>query len=169
MKKLFLLLIVLAIGFGCSKDKDDNNNNNNSALTARLVGNWEMTDLFYDASIPNPLDPFNPIDLTGPADNVFGDFNIVASPNSVNYDYGFDIENPLGVGQGFPISQAGQGTWSVLSSDTKVVFDQNGETTIYDVEVNEADLQVWSSTIPTTVPGLGITVNADIRITLIRK
>jgi hypothetical protein len=171
MRKL-LLLVVFAFSLACSKDDDNNNvpNTGNADLTARLVGNWEMTDLYYDASVPNPLNPFSPINLSGPAENVYGDFNISASPNNVDYNYGFDIESPLDPTQSFPITQVGQGTWNVTSNGTKVVVEQsNNTTTTYTVQENEINRQVWTAKVPTTVPGFNITVNADIRITLIRK
>jgi hypothetical protein len=170
--KRILLLALFALSLACSKDDDKNNNPNtgNADLSARLVGNWEMTDLIYDATVPNPLNPFSPINLSGPAENVYGDFIISASPNNVDYNYGFDIESPLDPTQSFPITQVGQGTWTVTTNGTKVVVEQsNNTTTTYTVQENAMNRQVWTARVPTTVPGIGITVNADIRITLIRK
>jgi hypothetical protein len=86
----------------------------------------------------------------------------------VIYNYSFtiaDAQLPFPV----PVNQAGEATWEVLGSDTKVYMEEDGETIIYDVVTNEATRQVWSGTLPFTIPGAGITVSADIIFTLEKR
>lgn len=166
MKRIVAIALSLLFLGACSKDKNNNNNNNTPAgLAGRLVGSWNMTALDYSTQVPNPLDPFNPIDVTGDAQDLQGTFTVTANPNVVVYNYSFNIVDadlPFPV----PVQRSGQATWDVISNDTKVVLEEGGESIIYDVVTNEATRQVWAGTLPFTIPGAGITVNSDIQFTL---
>lgn len=166
MKRIIAIALSLLFLGACSKDKNNNNNNNTPAgLAGRLVGSWNMTALDYSTQVPNPLDPFNPIDVTGDAQDLQGTFTVTANPNVVVYNYSFNIVDadlPFPV----PVQRSGQATWDVISNDTKVVLEEGGESIIYDVVTNEATRQVWAGTLPFTIPGAGITVNSDIQFTL---
>lgn len=166
MKRIVAIALSLLFLGACSKDKNNNNNNNTPAgLEGRLVGSWNMTALDYSTQVPNPLDPFNPIDVTGDAQDLQGTFTVTSNPNVVVYNYSFNIVDadlPFPV----PVQRSGQATWDVISNDTKVVLEEGGESIIYDVVTNEATRQVWAGTLPFTIPGAGITVNSDIQFTL---
>lgn len=166
MKRIVAIALFLLFLGACSKDKNNNNNNNTPAgLEGRLVGSWNMTALDYSTQVPNPLDPFNPIDVTGDAQDLQGTFTVTSNPNVVVYNYSFNIVDadlPFPV----PVQRSGQATWDVISNDTKVVLEEGGESIIYDVVTNEATRQVWAGTLPFTIPGAGITVNSDIQFTL---
>lgn len=169
MKKILAIAMSLLFLGACSKDKNNNNNNNGpTGLTGRLVGTWNMTALDYSTQVPNPLNPLSPIDLTGDAQDLEGTFTVTANPNVVVYNYSFNIVDadlPFPI----PVQRSGQATWDVISNDTKVVLEENGESTIYDVITNEAARQIWAGTLPFTIPGVGITVDSDIQFTLERQ
>lgn len=167
MKKLLAILVISAAAFGCSDDNDNNNNNGPTGLAKRMVGTWDMTELSYSTQIPNPLDPFNPIDATGDAQNVDGVFSVRYNPDqTVVYNYSFtivDSDIPVPV----PVSRSGEAEWEVIGGNTKVVMEEDGETIIYDVITNEPNRQVWSGTVPTEFQGFSF--DSDIVFTLEKR
>ena len=170
MKKLLIFSLALLSLWSCKKD--ENNTPTNTlppGLTGRLIGDWELTGVYCKTSIPNPLNPLQPINVEGDATAVSGDFVVSYNPNKVVYNYSFSISGGPVPGS-FPVNQDGEATWSVISNDTKVLLEEaDMDPVIYDVTTNEANLQVWETELPFTIPGVGITVTADIKLTLERK
>lgn len=166
MKKWIPILVLGLATMACSDDDEDNGP---GGLTGRMIGTWDMTSLTYATSIPNPLDPFNPIVVSGSAAGVQGEFNVRYSPaQNLDYDYEFIIDDddllfPI------PINQTGQADWQVLANNTKVMLIEDQETVIYDVLINEQNRQVWSGVIPFTISALSISVDTDIQFTLERR
>jgi hypothetical protein len=165
-----VLILALSVALGCKKDDSDNTPAPQN-LTARLVGEWTMTELFYNTSIPNPAMPGTVIPVQGQAQNVSGDFSVSGNPQEVDYTLAFDVTLPPPLTLAIPISIARAGTWIVTSNDTRVIVEDavSGELIIYDVLENEANRQVWSSEVPFEIPGTGITLTSEIEFTLIRQ
>lgn len=168
MKKFIALFFVLAfVAVGCS---DDNNNNNQgpTGLTKRLIGTWDMTELSYSTQIILPFNPLDPIDVSGNAENVDGTFFVSNRPKDVDYFYSFDIVDSL-LPIPVPVQANGAGSWEVIANDTKVLLEEEGESIIYDVIIDEPTRQVWAGTIPFTPPGGGPSIDSDIQFTLIKR
>ncbi len=165
-----LFLVAIAAAVACKKE-DSTNDTAPVGLSTRLVGEWTMTELFYDTEIPNPAVPGTSIPLQGQAQNVSGDFSVSGNPQEVDYTLGFDVTLPPPLSMGIPINIARSGTWIVTSNDTRVIVEDavSGELIIYEVLENEPNRQVWSSEVPFEIPGTGLTLSSDIEFTLVRK
>ncbi len=168
MRKYMLFALAGLAFMACNKD-DDNNNNNNPQPTPptyeqRLEGEWQLDRVLYEASIPNPLDPFNPIDVSGEGTNVLGSHEITLNPNAIEYTYSFTAEADLGTGTPtpIPVQQSGMGEWVLNSSEDRIFITEDGETTTWEVVLNEENKQVYKAQITQAVGVLSIVVDTEL-------
>ncbi|MEQ9262987.1 MAG: lipocalin family protein [Owenweeksia sp.] len=171
MKKIWIIAFLGLSLVACKKDKSSSTQTNTPlSYEDKLVGSWDLTAIYYETEIPD-FGGGAPIPVEDNGTNVSGEFNIIKDPNQVSYDYSFtaSIPNPL-TGGSFdaPVSQQASGTWTVASDNSAIYLKSGEETTTFKVMKNEADLQVFQTVIPYSVPILG-TVEVTALITLTRQ
>lgn len=134
-----------------------------------------MVAVSYDTEIPNFLNPGSPaIVVAGDGKDVSGRFELTRNPNEIDYNLNFMAEaDILGTGMPveLPVNFASSGTWTTTSDGSKlIVTDEDGEEILFNVEVNEQDKQVFSSTLSQSGSdfGLPITLEIDILLTFER-
>ena len=174
MKKIVFLLCALTLSIAsCKKEKKD------AASTPqtyedRVAGNWDLVAVSYETEIPDLSGSGGgPISIAGEGKDVSGTFILTKNPNEINYILSFNAElDPLNTGNPveFPVNFASSGVWTTTSDASKlIVTDDNGEEILFNVEVNEQNKQVFSSTLSQSINvGIPITLEVDIVLTFER-
>lgn len=167
MKKFLTLAVAALVGLAsCSKDDPAPAPAAPDTLDNRLVGTWDLTSVTYSGTAPNPLNPTQSIPFSGTGTNTNGGFTFSKNPNEMDFDFGFTA-SANGMGS-FPISRSGSGTWTTTSDGSRVILTPTGEDDmLFDVILNQKNKQVWSGTLPYTLPApLSITILVDAEFTL---
>lgn len=155
MKKFFLFSLIALSFISCRKETEDETEAPNAnTFDNRIVGTWTLTGVDYDTELPSIIPGQPPTQLAGSATNVVGNFVIASNPNTISYDYTFDVAI-TGIGS-IPISTQESGTWT-LSSDETVIFLQldNGETSQLKILEDTDSKQVYETTVVEQAPVVG--------------
>lgn len=158
MKKLILFTLVALSILSCRKKIDDTDSSttttNPNTFEGRIVGTWNLTEVDYDTELPSIIPGQPPTQLSGSAENVTGTFTIGVDPNTISYDYSFDV-SISGIGS-IPINTQEGGTWT-LSSDETFIFIQleNGETSQMKILEDTDSRQVYETTVVEEAPVVG--------------
>ncbi len=156
MKKIFLFSFIALCLISCRKKSEDDGgtSSNPNTFENRIVGTWTLTGIDYDTELPSIIPGQPPTQLAGSAENVTGTFNINSNPNTISYDYSFDVAiNGIG---SIPINTQESGTWT-LSSDETIIFLQldNGETSQLKILEDSESKQVYETTVVEEAPVVG--------------
>lgn len=154
MKKLILFSLIISSLMACRKDDDDDDSSSGNTFANRIVGTWDLTDVDYDFELPSIIPGTPATQITGSATNVTGSFVIAADPNTISYDYTFDVSlNGIGT---VPVNTQESGTWT-LSNDETVIFLQlsDGSTSQLEILQDTKTIQKYNTTITETAPVVG--------------
>lgn len=156
MKKLILFSLVALSVMSCRKKTDDTTTTTTdpNSFENRIVGTWNLTEVDYDTELPSIIPGQPPTQLSGSAENVTGSFVITSNPNTIAYDYSFDV-SISGIGS-IPINTQESGTWT-LSSDETFIFLQleNGETSQMKILEDSSNRQIYETTVVEEAPVVG--------------
>lgn len=156
MKKIFLFSLLALSIISCRKKTDDTTTTTEdpNSFENRIVGTWDLTDVDYDTELPSIIPGQPPTQIAGSAESVTGNFVINSDPNTISYNYSFDVSiNGIGT---IPISTQESGTWT-LSSDETVIFMQldNGETSQLKILEDTDSRQKYETTVTEAAPIVG--------------
>ncbi|MCH8555542.1 MAG: hypothetical protein LAT76_10305 [Schleiferiaceae bacterium] len=169
---LFLLPLVAVLFAGCEKEDD--------LLTPvtplppvltfeqRIQGDWLVKLGQYSATID--LQGF-PVTLSGTDPNASGRFQIGVSPNTFTYNISMTANVDLGFGPALPlpINQSGTGTWVTQSGNRRMVLRLNdGSERVFDILLDEREVQVWQGVVPVNIPFLG-SLDPLVTLTMVKE
>ena len=138
----------------------------------RLEGVWDLKGVKYAAEFPNPQNPLQTINIEGEGEDVEGLFVLGHDPNDIDYAYNFvanlqlfDSVPAIPV----PVEQAGSGTWSATSDESRIFVTEDNQTSYtFVVKENSLNRQVYETTIQETIMGV-FTLEVDAELTFERK
>jgi hypothetical protein len=136
----------------------------------RIQGKWDVKLAQYSASF-ELQQGLPPVSIGGEDPAANGTFDIGLSPNTMSYNLRFTAAFDLGFGQPIPlpINQSGTGTWQVSNNNRRLTLTlSNGDTRVFNVLVDDLNVQVWKTNVPFQIPLGGGGINADATLTLVR-
>lgn len=172
MKKLIFALAIISMALACKKD------DNCQPVTSyeypyeqRLEGNWDLVGVEYDTELPDISGSGQTIPVSGSGTNVSGTFDLSRDPNNVDYNFSFTALADI-TGTGFPVpipvNFSSTGEWTTTSDEKHLLItDDNGETLVFDVEENQEDTQIFTSTISENFQGI-FTLEVFVRLSFER-
>ncbi len=167
MKKLLPVLLILGVftlGISCKK-KDKPTKVEEPTFEERLEGTWNLKAVKYDSEIPS-LTGGDPVPVNGEGTEVGGSIKLTRNPHKFEYDFSFNasIDPGLGSPVTVPIQQAGTGTWTTTSDNSKIITTaDSGEEVIFNVKINEANRQVYETTVTQDIQGF-FSIEADLEL-----
>ncbi len=157
-------MAMLCVTFSC-----DNNSSEEPELTfeERLEGDWSLTQVEYTFEIPAGLVGPTAITIEGTASNVQGDFEIGYNPNTISWDYQFDV-TITGIGP-MNLSDLREGTWEWDEATNTVTFTfTDGSTTTMEVLSETTEEVVLKTIVSITIPNTA-TFDVDANLTLVKQ
>lgn len=86
---------------------------------AQILGEWTMTQVLYDGSMPNPLDTTTIMDFSGVGQSLVGSVNLYEMPDTGNLNISFIGQvNSLQV----PVELNSSGHWEITNLDSNLVI-----------------------------------------------
>ncbi|WP_417590963.1 hypothetical protein [Owenweeksia hongkongensis] len=171
IKKVSLLTLIASfvILFSCKKEDKESVIQLVSEFPyeKRLEGSWKLKAVEYDSEIPDFTGSGSPTRVSGSGVSVNGKINFQRNPNLMDYNFAFIAMVDL-TGTGFPlpipIDFEGSGEWTTTSDQSKVILTDGETEFIFDVLVNEEDIQVLETTISQDFQGI-LSLEVDVVLT----
>lgn len=138
MKKLFFLMAFACLIFSC--DNDNDSPEPELTFEERLAGDWALSQVDYTFELPAGLVGPAAIEIEGTATNVEGDFEITQDPNTISWNYQFDVD-VTGVGA-MNLSDIREGTWTWDEESQTISFTFSDDTRTTMQVVSETENQV---------------------------
>jgi hypothetical protein len=169
MKKFAALTFAFLLFAACKKDPPVDAS---QQLSERLPGTWNVTEIQYNGTAPNPFDATQTLAFSGAGKNVNGYFYFDKDTNLGEFDISFIAEADLGLGA--PVSYNAitkrGGYYEIMNNDAIVRMTNFVGDSVFDweVRVNQAQRQVWFVTMyhDWGLPGLdSVPINVEATMT----
>lgn len=154
MKRLFIFSLIALTIVSCRKKSDDDDTTTSNTFESRIQGIWDLTAVDYSFELPSIIPGSPPTQIDGSAVNVDGTFDINHDPNTISYNYTFDVSiNGFG---SQAVTANENGSWT-LSSDGSIIFVQlsDGSVNQYEIIEDLANKQVYKTTVTENVAIIG--------------
>lgn len=170
LKQVFPFLIIASIAFlfSCKKENKETVVKivTEYPYEKRLEGEWKLKEVEYDSEIPDLTGSGGVTNISGKGSVVNGRINFERNPHFTNYNFSFIGLTDI-TGTGFPlplpIVLGGSGEWTSTSDQSKIILTEGSDQLIFDVLVNEENVQVLETTISQDIQGLLL---VDLNMTL---
>lgn len=147
----------------------DSSDNETPDLTfeERLEGDWTLTQVDYTFEIPAGLIGPTAINIEGTASNVTGDFEIGYNPNTISWNYQFDV-TIIGIGP-MNLSDLREGTWEWDEATKTISFAfSDGSTTTMEVISETTEEVVLKTIVSISIPNTA-TFDVDTNLTIVKQ
>jgi len=130
-----------------------------------VLGEWTVNQVAYSGEMPNPLNPSALMQFSGLGTQLYGKVNLYEMPDTGNLHVEFVANlNTIQV----PVSLISSGAWSITSSDSVLVMDNDSVSYSFEMVSGLPTEQVWRTSFMQIPADSSYWADIDLELTLIK-
>ena len=130
-----------------------------------VLGEWTVNQVAYSGEMPNPLNPSALMQFSGLGTQLYGKVNLYEMPDTGNLHVEFVANlNTIQV----PVSLISSGAWSIKSSDSVLVMDNDSVSYSFEMVSGLPTEQVWRTSFMQIPADSSYWADIDLELTLIK-